>query len=262
MRRLAVLAASARELAPMRATLKAMRRGRLRSFPHEIGRSDSIEIHLLHTGIGFQAALAGAEAVLSAFAVDAMVSTGYVGALGSAGLGDVILGTDTLDWTTDGARTSFPCDASLRAIARETAARARVGWSEGPVVTVANVVWMADEKRGLARASGAIAADMESAAIARAAHVVGVPFLVVRAVSDGADEDLPMDFNLWLSPWGRVQGVAYLLRHPSIIRSLLRMRRQVEHGSQNLARFFAALVSSLDRTWSPACQSPVAMGAR
>ena len=262
MRRLAVLAASARELAPVRATLKAVRRGRLGSFPHEIGRADSIEVHLLNTGIGSQAALAGAEALLSAFAVDAVVSTGYAGALGTAGLGDVILGTDTLDWTTEGARTSFPCDASLRAIARETASRARVGWCEGPVVTVAEVVCKADEKHGLARASGAIAADMESAAIARAAHVVGVPFLVVRAVSDGADEDLPMDFNLWLSPWGRVQGVALLLRHPSIIRSLLRMRRQVEHGSQNLARFFAALLPLLARPWTAACPSPVALGAR
>ncbi|HZC67565.1 MAG TPA: hypothetical protein VE201_03005, partial [Nitrospirales bacterium] len=159
-------------------------------------------------------------------------------------------------------RTSFPCDAVLLAIARETAARARVGWSEGPVVTVANVVSKADEKQGLARASGAIAVDMESAAFARAAHVVGVPFLLVRAVSDRADEDLPMDFNLWLSPWGRVQGVAHLLRHPSIIRSLLQMRRHVEHGSQNLARFFAALVASLDRKWAPACPSPVAMGTR
>src|SRR2546426_4548189 len=33
-------------------------------------------------------------------------------------------------------------------ISRETAARARVGWSEGPVVTVSNVVCKADEKRG------------------------------------------------------------------------------------------------------------------
>src|SRR5207244_10481326 len=182
-------------------------------------------------------------AVRSACTVDAVVPTGCVGARGSAGLGDVSVGTDVLDWTTDGTRTSFPCDSALLALARETAARARVGWSEGPVVTVANVVCKADEKQELARASGAVAVDLESAAIARAAHVVGVPFLLVRAVSDCADEDLPMDFNLWLSPWGRVQGVAHLLRRPSLIRSLLRMRRHVEYGSQHLAPFFAAVVA-------------------
>src|SRR3989442_5315131 len=109
MRRVAVLAASARELAPVRAGLKAIRSGRLGSFAHEIGRSDAVEMHLLNTGIGFQAALVGAEAVLSAFTVDAVVSTGYVGALGSAGLGGRIVGSGLLDWTTGGGRAPVPC---------------------------------------------------------------------------------------------------------------------------------------------------------
>src|SRR3989442_10665357 len=109
MRRVAVLAASARELAPVRAGLKAIRSGRLGSFAHEIGRSDAVEMHLLNTGIGFQAALVGAEAVLSAFTVDAVVSTGYVGALGSAGLGDGVWGAEGLGWRAGGARAAFPC---------------------------------------------------------------------------------------------------------------------------------------------------------
>src|SRR2546422_7168087 len=162
MRRVAVLAASARELAPVRAGLKAIRSGRLGSFAHEIGRSDAVEMHLLNTGIGFQAALVGAEAVLSAFTVDAVVSTGYVGALGSAGLGDVIVGTGVLDWTTEGTRTSFPCDSALLALARETAARARVGGSEGPGGTGSHVGCKGDQKRGLAPGTGGIAGDPES----------------------------------------------------------------------------------------------------
>src|SRR2546426_7158003 len=76
-----------------------------------------------------------------------------------------------------------------------------------------------------------------------AAYVVGVPFLLVRAVSDRADEDLPMDFNLWLSPWGRVRGVAYLLRrseeHTSelqspcnlVCRLLLEKKKNAQHDS-------------------------------
>src|SRR3989442_9895812 len=113
MRRVAVLAASARELAPVRAGLKAIRSGRLGSFAHEIGRSDAVEMHLLNTGIGFQAALVGAEAVLSAFTVDAVVSTGYVGALGSAGLGGVVVGEGGLGLGAGGTRTSFPCGLGL-----------------------------------------------------------------------------------------------------------------------------------------------------
>src|SRR2546427_4530994 len=126
MRRVAVLAASARELAPVRAGLKAIRSGRLGSFAHEIGRSDAVEMHLLNTGIGFQAALVGAEAVLSAFTVDAVVSTGYVGALGSAGLGDGVVGAGVLDLTTEGGRGAFPGDSALLPLRRGRAAAARL----------------------------------------------------------------------------------------------------------------------------------------
>src|SRR2546428_11337888 len=107
MRRVAVLAASARELAPVRAGLKAIRSGRLGSFAHEIGRSDAVEMHLLNTGIGFQAALVGAEAVLSAFTVDAGGSTGYVGGLGSAGVGDAVGGGAALGSGGGGGRAGL-----------------------------------------------------------------------------------------------------------------------------------------------------------
>src|SRR3989442_11298630 len=124
MRRVAVLAASARELAPVRAGLKAIRSGRLGSFAHEIGRSDAVEMHLLNTGIGFQAALVGAEAVLSAFTVDAVVSTGYVGALGLAGFGGGVVGAGRVGLGTEGAPAALPLRFAVLAPARVNAGRA------------------------------------------------------------------------------------------------------------------------------------------
>ena len=106
--------------------------------------------------------------------------------------------------------------------------------------SAARVLCRADEKRALAEASGAIAVDMESAEIARVAASRNVPFLLVRAVSDRAADDLPMDFNLWLTPGGRVRAVAQLVMRPSILRALFQMKRQVEQGAQNLACFFQA----------------------
>ncbi len=246
MRRLAVLAASARELAPVRAALKRIHSRRLGSFPHEVGQAGSVEVHLVVTGIGPAPAFAAAKSALSEIVVDAVLSTGYAGALGPAGLGELILGTEVLNWTKDHSRTRFLSDPALLAIAREAVAPACTAWSQGPVVTVENVVWRAVEKRALGQVTGAIAVDMESVAIAQAAATVGVPFLAIRAVSDRVDEDLPMDFNLWLTPGGRLRGIVQLVRHPSILRSLLRMRRQAAHGSQALARFFRAFLIVID----------------
>ena len=206
----------------------------------EVGQAGGVEVHLIKTGMGPAAAAAAAHAVLSDMALDAVVSTGYAGAVGPAGIGAVILGTEILNWTTDHAQASFSSDPALLAIAREAADSARVPWSQGAVATVEHVVWRAEAKQALGKASGAIAVDMESAAIAQAAAAVGVPFLLVRVVSDRADENLPMDFNLWLTPGGRVRAVAQLVMRPSILRALFQMKRQVEQGAQNLACFFQA----------------------
>jgi hypothetical protein len=75
---------------------------------------------------------------------------------------------------------------------------------------------------------------------------------MVRAVSDGAADDLPMDFNLWFAPRGRLRGLAQVLMHPSIMCSLLRMKRHAELGSQALARFFRAFFVVLDEGCLPA----------
>jgi adenosylhomocysteine nucleosidase len=53
------------------------------------------------------------------------------------------------------------------------------------------VLRSASEKHALADGSGAIAADMESAAIGGVAREAGLPWIVVRAVSDAADTVVP-----------------------------------------------------------------------
>ena len=265
MRRIAILAASGRELASARAALGTVERRRLSSFGDEVGYAGGVEVHLINTGIGPAAAAAAAHAVLSEVTLDVVVSTGYAGALGFAGIGDVILGTNVFDWRKEQCQAVFWTDPALLAIAREAAGEAKLVWSEGPVATVTRVLCRADEKRALAVASGAIAVDMESAAIAQAAAAVGVPFLLVRAVSDRVGDDLPMDFNLWLTPGGRVRAFIQSVRQPSVLRALFRMKRQVEQGSQNLTRFFLSWLHMLDqdRSWPRAAMPVTAgMGAR
>ncbi len=219
---------------------------------HEVGRIGGVEVHLVNIGMGPAAAFAATETFLAEVAVDAIVSTGYTGALGIAEPGEVILGTEVHDWTKERPRPVYRSDVALLTMAREAAGPARAAWSQGIVVTVENVVWRAAEKQALGKVSGAIAVDMESAAIARAAASRNVPFLLVRAVSDGAGDDLPMDFNLWFTPRGRLRGLAQVLMHPSIIRSLLRMKRRVERGSHALGQFFRAFFVVLDEGRLPA----------
>jgi len=262
MRRIAILAASGRELAPARGVLGTVQRSRLGSLVHEVGRIGGVEAHLVVSGIGAAPAFAAAEALLAAVRVDAVVSTGYAGALGAAEIGEVIVGTEVYDWTKTQPRPVYRSDGALLDMARRAVGPARTAWSQGAVVTVGQIVWRAAEKRALGKASGAIAVEMESAAIAHAAASRKVPFLMVRAVSDGVDDDLPMDFNLWLQRWGRTRGIAQLLMRPSRLRALLTMKRHVEQGSYALAQFFRAFFAVLDEGGVPADALAVATGGR
>jgi adenosylhomocysteine nucleosidase len=61
----------------------------------------------------------------------------------------------------------------------------------GPLAEASQMLASAHDKRTLGRRSGAAAADMESAGVARAAREHGVPFIAVRAVADGAEIAVP-----------------------------------------------------------------------
>jgi adenosylhomocysteine nucleosidase len=96
------------------------------------------------------------------------------------------------------------------------------------------------EKEHLGRLSGAIALDMESAAIGSVARAQGVPFAVIRTVSDVAREDLPLDFNVFLAPWGWLRGVGAMLIRPSSLIGLNRLRRQSRLAAERLTAVCAA----------------------
>ena len=253
MRRVAILGATARELAPAKSVfgIGYVRRGRVGKCIHHIAQFEDLELHLIRTGIGHERARLATEAVLFALAPHAIISTGYVGGLGPEGVGALLLGSQAEDWTGERPPVVIPAHQALMAAACRAARDAGVGWSRGPIITVARVVWRAREKQALADVSGGLGVDMESAAVARVAAVGKVPFLAVRAVSDKVGDDLPMDFNVWLSRAGALRGIIQVLRRPLMLRGFYRMKCHADEADQTLRRFFTTFLSVLQ-----SCQLP------
>ena len=69
------------------------------------------------------------------------------------------------------------------------------------------VVASAAAKAALFARTGAVAVDLESAAVARAARRHGLPFAALRAVCDGAARDLPRAALVALDGAGRIGGL-------------------------------------------------------
>jgi hypothetical protein len=109
--------------------------------------------------------------------------------------------------------------------------------------SIDRVAITAAEKRELRERTGASAVDMESAAIARKGSAWGVPFFAIRAVSDTAHEDMPLDFNQYRSADGRFSrsriAMAALIRPLSRIPALLRLDRNCRIAAESLGDYFA-----------------------
>ena len=61
---------------------------------------------------------------------------------------------------------------------------------------------------------------------------------IVRTVSDLVDEDLPLDFNLFLRPTGWIKGMQALIGRPSSVEGLNRLRKQSRVAADRLTEWF------------------------
>jgi adenosylhomocysteine nucleosidase len=170
------------------------------------------------------------------------MSTGFACALVPAQVGDLIIGTAVSSVHFEGTWTMRDdrvlCDgavlAGLLIVAQDAGMIALVG----TVVSSGTAVWQAQEKRRLHRFTAATGLDMESAAVAAVAQERGVPLAIIRTVSDLVDEDLPLDFNLFLRPTGWIKGMQALIGRPSSVVGLNRLRKQSRVAADRLTEWF------------------------
>jgi adenosylhomocysteine nucleosidase len=240
-----LFAATRWELAAIRRAMPVERRIDVDGVSCFIGRRAGRTYWLVPTGIGPEAADVAASAVLTRHRAALAISAGFAGALMPATeVGDVIVATSVVSGTFDGAWSQagapIVCEETVLRVVRSAGAAIGVAVHGGPVVSLSNVLCRAVEKRSLSRLTGALALDMESAAIGNVAHSQGVPFAVVRTVSDVASEDLPLDFNAFLKPWGWVRGIGAMIMTPSSLIGLNRLRRQSRVAAERLTAICAA----------------------
>lgn len=106
----------------------------------------------------------------------------------------------------------------------------------GTILAADRLIATVDDKQQLHQRHGALAVDMESAAFARRCTAKGVPFGVLRAVSDDACTPLSPALASLLaggtvSPWRLVCAIA---KQPTLIAELLRLGRHTKHASRQL----------------------------
>ena len=90
--------------------------------------------------------------------------------------------------------------------------------------------------------------DMESFHIVHEFSLEAAPVTVIRAISDTADEDLPIDFSKVLTHTGRLRAaqlVKELVLHPTQIPHLIRFAKQSREAAKNLVNFLDVFLRAL-----------------
>jgi adenosylhomocysteine nucleosidase len=159
-------------------------------------------VAVLASGMGCMRAARAAERLVRE-GVGALLCLGVAGALDpSLRCGDVVLASEVicaqpLALQLPGMRpTALPAHARVRTAEPWRSALATVLLRHGPVVerpllTSAELICEAHEKMRLFRQTGAVAVDMESAAVGVVANLHGLPFMVLRVIADTAEDALP-----------------------------------------------------------------------
>lgn len=180
-----------------------------------VGTLAGKEAVVVQSGIGKVAAAITAQILVDEFGVDALLNTGMAGGLDSRlAVKDLVIATAALqhdfDITAFGhARgfmygeddqkpTLFVADAALCAKARAAAEAVLPAGSKAIDGIVASGDIFVDDsalKAQLRDGFGAAAAEMEGAAIAQAAVANGVPFVILRTVSDLAEHQANVSFD-------------------------------------------------------------------
>ena len=183
--------------------------------------------------------------------VAGLISFGIAGALD-----DALQPVDLVSPESVQTKQSYSTDSAWRTRI-ERSLPAHLNIIRRPVAASDELVSTADEKYALAARSGACAVDMESGAIAAVASEKGVPFVVIRVISDPVQFSPPAALMDVLHPDGRVKPIAllaYLLNGSLKLGELLRFGSDAQIAFKTLKQVVQATRHELGRQVSGTCQ--------
>ncbi|WP_165460373.1 5'-methylthioadenosine/S-adenosylhomocysteine nucleosidase [Atlantibacter sp.] len=177
------------------------------------GTLNGTEVALLKSGIGKVAAAMGATLLLEHCKPDVIINTGSAGGLApTLKVGDIVVSEDVRYHDADvtafgyeygqlpGCPAGFKADEKLIAAAEACIEKLNLNAVRGLVVSGDAFINGAENLAKIRQHfPNAIAVEMEATAVAHVCHNFGVPFVVVRAISDVADKESHLSFDEFLA---------------------------------------------------------------
>ena len=173
------------------------------------GVLEGLPVTVVQCGVGKVNAALCAQILCDCFGVTHLVNTGIAGSLcADLDIGDLVVSQDAMYHDVDAVAfgypvgkvpgmdvTAFPADDTLIGYAFAAAEAVNPGHTKiGRVASGDQFVARREVKERIIHITKALCTEMEGAAIAQTAYRNQLPFVILRAISDKADDSTQMDY--------------------------------------------------------------------
>ena len=210
---LGIIGAMEEEVSRLTSAMEEVRIVRRASMEFYQGKLSGKEAVVVRSGIGKVNAGICTQILADLFRTDRIINTGIAGSLDPAiDIGDIVLSTDALQHDVDAGafgyapgiiprmETSvFPADPLMLQLAERACRKVNpeIHVFSGRIVSGDQFIADSAKKDFLISLFAPLCTEMEGAAIAQAAYLNHIPFLIIRAISDKADNSAQVDYPVF-----------------------------------------------------------------
>lgn len=173
------------------------------------GILEGLPVVVARCGVGKVNAGLCVQILCDCFGITHVVNTGVAGSLcAELDIGDLVVGLDAMYHDVDchslkypmgmvpGLPVTFPADETLLAYAFAAGEQVHPGHVKiGRVASGDQFICSGEQKERIIADTHALCTEMEGAAIAQAAYVNSIPYAIIRAISDKADDSAKADYH-------------------------------------------------------------------
>jgi len=182
-----------------------------------LAKFEDKDLVLAYSKIGKVNAATTATVLIEKFGAKKILFSGVAGAIDSdLKIGDLIIATKTcqhdVDLTVFGyepgfipeSQVYFDCDENLNEIAKKVAKKLNIKLKEGIIASGDQFIHSKEKKEWIAKTFKASAIEMEGGAVGCVTWTLDVPFFMLRAISDTAEEGAGVDFDEFLEESSKI----------------------------------------------------------
>lgn len=210
MKKIGIIGAMELEVETLKSKMNVKKTTRKADMDFVEGTLNGVESVIVRSGIGKVNAGICAQILADLFDVTHIINTGIAGSLDAdIDIGDIVVSTDVVQHDMDVrvfgyplgeipqiGRLSFPADEKMAELAKAVCEKVNpeVKVFSGRIVSGDQFVCDKDVKKKIIENFHALCTEMEGAAIGQAAYLNKIPFVILRAISDKADDSAEMDY--------------------------------------------------------------------